>query len=157
VRRNRRRPKNYKPGSIKSRKHHKEINRYLQQENMQTQVKHTRLGNHKNVHSKERFEHIIDFIKQNLQQNITVKTLSREAFMSEPHFFRCFKQQFGMSPVEYINEQRIRAAKMMLHAIDISITEVSFACGFNNLNYFLKMFKRHTGLTPAQYRKSILL
>lgn len=124
---------------------------------MQTQARHILLDNHKNHKTYNRFAHVVEYIQKHLQENISVKTLSREAYMSEPHFFRCFKQQFGVSPVDYINEQRIRAAKMMLQAADISITEISFACGFNNLNYFLKMFKRHTGLTPAQYRKSLHL
>lgn len=124
---------------------------------MQTQAKQILLDNHRTHKSNNRFAHVVDYIQKHMQENISIKTLSREAYMSEPHFFRCFKQQFGMSPVDYINEQRIRAAKMMLHAVDLSITEISFACGFNNLNYFLKMFKRHTGLTPAQYRKSLIL
>jgi AraC family transcriptional regulator len=124
---------------------------------MQTRAKHVFLDNHKSHKTGNRFAHVVDYIQKHLQENISIKTLSREAYMSEPHFFRCFKQQFGVSPVDYINEQRIRAAKMMLHAADYSVTEISFACGFNNLNYFLKMFKRHTGLTPAQYRKSLLI
>jgi AraC family transcriptional regulator len=123
---------------------------------MQTQSKHLLLDNHRKHSTSNRFAHVADYIQKHLQENISVKTLSREAFMSEPHFFRCFKQQFGVSPVDYINEQRIRVAKMMLQAADYSITEISFASGFNNLNYFLKMFKRHTGLTPAQFRKSLL-
>jgi AraC family transcriptional regulator len=122
---------------------------------MQTQARYTLLDKNRNYNTSNRFAHVAEYIQRHLQDNISVKTLSREAYMSEPHFFRCFKQQFGMSPVDYINERRIRAAKMMLQAADISITEISFACGFNNLNYFLKMFKRHTGLTPAQYRKSL--
>ncbi|MBG9374842.1 AraC family transcriptional regulator [Panacibacter sp. DH6] len=124
---------------------------------MQSNQKNTLLDNHKIYKTNNRFAHVVEYIQQHLQDNITVKTLSRQAYMSEPHFFRCFKQQFGMSPVEFINEQRIKAARMMLRAADISISEISFACGFNNLNYFLRMFKRHTGLTPAQYRKSMLI
>jgi len=124
---------------------------------MQTQGRYTLLDKNRKHSTSNRFAHVADYIQKHIQDNISVKMLSREAYMSEPHFFRCFKQQFGVSPVDYINEQRIRAAKMMLQAADISITEISFACGFNNLNYFLKMFKRHTGLTPAQYRKSLLL
>lgn len=124
---------------------------------MQSNQKHTLLDNHKTFTSGNRFAHVVEYIQQHLQENISVKTLSRQAYMSEPHFFRCFKQQFGMSPVEFVNEQRIKAAKMMLRAADISITEISFACGFNNINYFLRMFKRHTGITPAQYRKSMLI
>ncbi|MEP7317770.1 MAG: AraC family transcriptional regulator [Panacibacter sp.] len=123
---------------------------------MQTQAKHTLLGNYQKHSTSNRFAHVVEYIQKNLQENITIKTLSREAYMSEPHFFRCFKQQFGLSPVDYINEQRIKSARMMLLAADRPVTEISFSCGFNNLNYFLKMFKRHTGLTPAQYRKSQL-
>jgi len=72
--------------------------------------------------------------------------------LSEPHFFRCFKHEFGVTPVEFILELRIRAARTMLQTTDESIKEISFSCGFNNLNFFLKMFKRYTGLTPTQYR-----
>ena len=123
---------------------------------MQTQARHVFLDSHKSHTTSNRFAHVVDYVQKHLQDNITIKALSRQAYMSEPHFFRCFKQQFGVTPVDYINEQRIKAAKMMLHAADRSVTEISFSCGFNNLNYFLKMFKRHTGLTPVQYRKSLL-
>ncbi|HRI19423.1 MAG TPA: AraC family transcriptional regulator [Panacibacter sp.] len=123
---------------------------------MQTQAKHTLLVNNRKYSTHNRFSHVVDYIQKNLQENNTIKILSREAYMSEPHFYRCFKQQFGVSPVDYINEQRIKSARMMLLAADRSVTEIGFSCGFNNLNYFLKMFKRHTGLTPAQYRKSQL-
>ena len=123
---------------------------------MQTQAKHSLFANYTTQKTSSRFAHVVEYIQNNLHENITVKDLSRQAYKSEPHFFRCFKQQFGITPVDFINEQRIKTAKMMLHAADRSITEISFSCGFNNLNYFLKMFKRHTGLTPAQYRKSLL-
>ncbi|WP_153799105.1 AraC family transcriptional regulator [Foetidibacter luteolus] len=122
---------------------------------MQTKAKQALMVNYKQHASSNRMAYVIEFINSNLQDNITIKTLSQKAYMSEPHFFRCFKQQFGITPVDYINEQRIKNARMMLHAADRTITEISFSCGFNNLNYFLKLFKRYTGLTPAQYRKSL--
>jgi len=123
---------------------------------MQTQSRNELLGNHRKHSGTNRFAHVVEFIQKNIQENITIKTLSREACMSEPTFFRCFKQQFGITPIDYINEQRIKTARMMLQAADYSVTEIGFSCGFNNLNYFLKLFKRHTGLTPVQYRKSLM-
>jgi len=123
---------------------------------MQTQARKVLMSNYRKHSNNNRLAYVIEFINKNLQDNITIKTLSQKAYMSEPHFFRCFKQQFGITPVDYINEQRIKAAQMMLHAADRTITEICFSCGFNNLNYFLKLFKRYTGLTPVQYRKSIL-
>lgn len=125
---------------------------------MQTQARNILLtGDHKNNRSTGRFEAVADHVRKNLHENITVSTLSKIAYMSEPHFFRCFKQRFGITPVEFINEQRIKAAKKMLKNTDLNVSEVGFACGFNNLNYFLKMFKRITGLTPARFRKSALI
>ena len=123
---------------------------------MQTQARKVLMNNFKKHSSNNRLAYVIEFINKNLQDNITIKALSQKAYMSEPHFFRCFKQQFGITPVDYINEQRIKNAQMMLLAADRTITEICFSCGFNNLNYFLKLFKRYTGLTPVQYRKSVL-
>lgn len=123
---------------------------------MQTQARHILLEHPRQQAHSNRMAHVADFIQKNLQNPLTVLDLSRQAFMSEPHFFRCFKQQFGLSPIEFINEQRIKAARMMLQARDVSVTEVSQACGFNNLNYFLKMFKRATGMTPGEFRRSVL-
>jgi len=123
---------------------------------MQTQARTVLMNNFKKHSSNNRLAYVIEFINKNLQDNITIKTLSQKAYMSEPHFYRCFKQQFGITPVDYINEQRIKTAQMMLLAADRTITEICFSCGFNNLNYFLKLFKRYTGLTPVQYRKSVL-
>lgn len=82
----------------------------------QASAKNVLPGTHKLHHSTTRFAHVVEYIRKNLEENITVKTLSRKACMSRPHFFRCFKQEFGMSPVEYVIGQRIKAAKMMLLA-----------------------------------------
>ncbi|HNP22480.1 MAG TPA: AraC family transcriptional regulator [Panacibacter sp.] len=102
-----------------------------------------------------RFKPVISYIQKNLQEEISIETLSRAAFMSEPHFYRSFKKQFGVTPVEYINGKRIRTAMMMMQAADCSLREIAFASGFNNLTYFFRTFKRCTGCTPGEYRKSI--
>ena len=113
------------------------------------------MKNKKQYINGRRLKSALNYINRNLQNNISVKALSREAFMSEPSFFRCFKLQFGITPVEYIIRQRIKVAKMMLRAADVPISEISYSSGFNNMSYFLRTFKRRTGLTPSQYRKSI--
>lgn len=124
---------------------------------MQTKARHILLEDPRQQAQSNRMAHVADFVRKNLQNPLTVQDLSRQAFMSEPHFFRCFKQQFGISPLEYVLEQRIKSARIMLQASDVSVTEISLACGFNNLNYFLKTFKRMTGLTPGEFRKSLFL
>jgi AraC-like DNA-binding protein len=124
---------------------------------MQTQARYILFNNYQKNATTNRFAYVVEYIQNNLDENINIKTLSKLAYMSEPHFFRCFKRELGATPVEFILELRIKAAKTMLQSGDQNIKEVSFSCGFNSLNYFLKMFKRHTGVTPAQYRKSVII
>jgi AraC-like DNA-binding protein len=76
--------------------------------------------------------------------------------MSEPNFFKVFKHQYGITPVEYINQQRIHLATKLLHNTQYPISDICFACGYNNLNYFLKVFKKAMGTTPMTYRKNLI-
>ena len=67
---------------------------------------------------------------------------------------RCFKKTIGKPPLEYMTELRINQAKMLLvQNTFISIKNVAAACGFNDSLYFSTCFKKHTGLSPAKYRK----
>lgn len=55
--------------------------------------------------------------------------------------------------MQYINKRRISEAQMLLISTKLTITEISFRCGFNNSNYFQTTFKKAIGITPGQYRK----
>ena len=66
-----------------------------------------------------------------------------------------FKKAIGHSPIEYLNEYRIRQAKRLLEKTDLQVMEVCLECGFNNLGNFLQEFRKHTGTTPLQYRKQM--
>ena len=57
------------------------------------------------------------------------------------------------SPVDYLNMYRIDSACRMLRVSGCSVTEAGFSCGFNDLSYFVKTFKKYKGVTPKQYRK----
>jgi AraC family transcriptional regulator len=98
----------------------------------------------------------IKYVQDHIHQNLTVKDLADQACMSEPNFFRCFKQQYGVTPVEYINQQRILLATKLLQNTQYPIADICFACGYNNLNYFLKVFKKTLGVTPANYRRQFV-
>jgi AraC family transcriptional regulator len=120
---------------------------------MQTQARQLILQNFQQFVNTNRIAYAVEYIQKNLHQNINIKTLCEKACMSEPNFFRCFKQQFGITPIDFINQQRIQLATRQLKTTDQSIADICFACGFNNLNHFIKLFKKHTNETPAQYRK----
>jgi len=101
----------------------------------------------------QRLRHVTAFIAHNLQDDISVDDLSEQACMSKPHFFRCFKNTFGITPVEYINARRIELARELLATTDQSLTDICYQTGFNNTSYFSRLFKRYERLSPSAYRK----
>ena len=101
----------------------------------------------------ERLRFIIRYIQENLGRNLSVDELSEQACMSKPHFFRCFKHTFGVSPVEFINQQRIEMAKELLLTTQKSLTEICYEAGFNNTSYFSRLFKRYEKMSPSRFRK----
>jgi AraC-like DNA-binding protein len=103
-----------------------------------------------------RLAYAAKFVQDNIHKNLTVKELANHACMSEPNFFKVFKHQYGITPVEYINQQRIHLATKLLHNTQYPISDICFACGYNNLNYFLKVFKKAMGTTPMTYRKNLI-
>lgn len=102
-----------------------------------------------------RLHYILHFIQQNLTEKIAVDTLSRKAYMSRNEFYRWFREQFGVSPLEYINRERIKLAKQLMADQQNSITQVSHQCGFTDVNYFVRLFKKAEGVTPGSYRTCI--
>lgn len=99
-----------------------------------------------------RFAHTLHYIKENLAEKISVDDLSAQAYMSKPNFYRAFKQEFGLSPIDYIIKERMRLAKRCLKNPALSITEICFKAGFSNLAYFTRMFRQLEGMTPTEYR-----
>lgn len=102
----------------------------------------------------ERLRFITQYIREHLHKNLTIDELSEQACMSKPHFFRCFKNTFGMSPVEFINQQRIELAKNLLLNSQKSLTEICYQAGFNNTSYFSRLFKRYENMSPSRFRKN---
>ncbi|OUL60502.1 AraC family transcriptional regulator N-terminal domain-containing protein [Flavobacterium sp. AJR] len=95
---------------------------------------------------------VTEFIKQNLKENMNLKSLSDKACMSTASFYRFFKRELGMSPIEYILNEKIKCAKNLLKNPSIQINEVCYLSGFGDANYFIRLFKKHEGITPKQYQ-----
>jgi len=123
---------------------------------MQTKARMVLSTNLQQLANTNRLAYAIKYVQENIHRNLTIKELADKACMSEPNFFRCFKQQYGITPVEYINQQRIQLAMKLLYNTSYSVSDICFACGYNNLNYFQKVFKKAAGDTPANYRKKIV-
>jgi len=123
---------------------------------MQTQARTLLLSPETTFANVNRLAHVAQYINKHLNRSLQIKELADEACMSEPNFYRTFKHTFGMTPVEYINQQRIALASKLLRTTTRCLADISIECGFNNLTYFMKLFRRETGISPAQYRKQVL-
>ena len=99
---------------------------------------------------------LLDYIHGHLTEKLGVDALSRKAYMSRNEFFKWFRMQFGITPLEYINRERIKLAKKLLSSQDTTVTETAYQCGFTDVNYFVRLFKKAEGITPGTYREFVL-
>lgn len=102
--------------------------------------------------STHRLAFIIEYIRKNLHNNLTIKELSDKTHMSESNFHRVFKNELNVSPIEFINNERIKLATSLLHDPHKKIKEVYMECGFNSLSYFIRIFKKKKQLSPKAYQ-----
>ena len=101
-----------------------------------------------------RVEKALEYIGMHYTRPMTVDELAAVCHMSTSHFYACFKNAVGMSPIEYKNTVCINRAMLRLVSEDKTIEEISEELGFESAAYFRKVFKRVTGKTPKEYRKS---
>ncbi len=93
------------------------------------------------------------YISEHLDENISVKTISKKMHMSSTHLSRIFKQEAGYSPYEYVLISRLNKAKELLQKTDMSVAEIAFKVGFNSYTNFIYFFKKNTGMSPNKFRK----
>jgi AraC-like DNA-binding protein len=95
----------------------------------------------------------VDYIHFNLEDPLTLNDIAATLNVNPSHLSRKFKEDTNMNIIEYINLKRVDEAKLYLQRRNTSITEVAFMVGFNDHNYFTRVFKKITSLTPTQYMK----
>lgn len=114
----------------------------------------------KQLRREERTDHpeinrAMDYIQQHYDQPITVKRLAKVVAMDENYLSMLFKKKTGKSLISYIHRVRIEHAKTLLTGDEVlSVSEIAETVGFSSDNYFIKIFKRYTALTPSQFRQS---
>lgn len=121
----------------------------------QTQAREMLQKTYKQFSSNNRLAHVVDFIKANIRENLTLDQLSSKACMSKAHFSRSFKIELGLSPMEFVLKERLNLAKNYLRMANYQIQEVCFMSGFNNITYFIRAFKGEFGMTPKVFQNSL--
>ncbi|MCA8832659.1 AraC family transcriptional regulator [Hymenobacter pini] len=124
---------------------------------MQTQARQLLFHNYQQHATSHRFAAVVQYIKQHLTEQITVEKLAELACMSKATFFRVFKRELGLTPVEYIIQERLQEAKRLLRNPLVKVADVCFRAGFNNTAYFQKIFKQYEGVTPGMYKRQALV
>jgi AraC-like DNA-binding protein len=99
------------------------------------------------------FAAIINFIRQNIYNEIHIEDLLKISSMSKSSFYRAFVNELGISPYQLIIDERLKISKKLLIDEKLSIKETAYAVGFSSSNYFIRLFKKHEGMTPNQYAK----
>lgn len=102
----------------------------------------------------ERINLIYNYLKENHLDTITLTDIANEVSMSNDTFCRFFKKTFNTSFFSFLNEYKVSIASKMMIDTDLSISEIGYKTGYNNLTFFHRQFQKHMGVSPSKYRKA---
>ena len=105
------------------------------------------------LHGLKRFDSILEYIQNHLDEQITVAQLAKMASLNPTYFCNLFSNFIGTPPLQYINKRRIEKAQELLLGTDETLFEISYQVGFNDEYYFSRLFKKYVGISPDRYRK----
>lgn len=104
----------------------------------------------------ERVSDGIRFIQDHFSSEVSIKDIATKVELSEPHFRKLFREQTGRAPLDFLTETRLQQACVLLQNSNLRIREIAEKCGFNNEDYFCRLFKNNFRQTPTEYRKGDL-
>jgi transcriptional regulator GlxA family with amidase domain len=95
-----------------------------------------------------------EYVETHVHRNIDLETLAGTAELSVYHFARAFKQSTGVTPHGYVLQKRIERAQDMLVRTDLPLSEIALDTGFADHSHFARQFRRLTGMSPSEVRRS---
>lgn len=96
---------------------------------------------------------VMNYIDKNFQKDLTLIDLALYCHMNPSYISQLFKQKTGVNITRYIENVRIEKSKVLLSMMELSVIDVALHVGYNDANYFSKVFKKNTGLSPTQYQQ----
>lgn len=103
----------------------------------------------------ERLNTVLEYIRTNYKEQISNKELAEIIHLSEDRFNHLFKESMGMSPLQYMNEVRLRKAMGFLKKGEGTITEIADSVGFTDYNHFGRQFRKYYGCSPSEVRRGV--
>ncbi len=101
-----------------------------------------------------RIEKVLKILSGNVAANNKIEDLAKIACMSPDHFIRTFRKEVGYTPAQFVIEQKMMKARLMLASENLSIKDIAYGLGYDDVSYFTRIFHRHVGTTPRIYRNS---
>jgi len=100
-----------------------------------------------------RIHKCLQYIHENTDKDISLAELADIACITENHLIRLFKKEMDCTPLKYINLKKIEKAQLLLLTTNIPIRDIALELSFDNISYFNRIFKFHTGKTPGEYKR----
>ncbi|MDF7820320.1 AraC family transcriptional regulator [Runella sp. MFBS21] len=120
---------------------------------LQTESKSIYLKKSYTQPNNDRISFVLNFIRENITEDLTIGLLSEKAYMSESNFYRTFKHETGSTPIDFIIEERLKLAESLLRDPKMSVKEAFMASGFNSFSYFCRIFKKKKNLSPTEFKE----
>ena len=102
-----------------------------------------------------RLRRVLGYVEEHLAEDITVADLANVACLSIFHFTRAFAGAMGVPPHRYVSQRRLETARAMITTGRASLSQIAYDCRFSSQSSFTRAFRRATGVTPAEYRRTL--
>ncbi|MBD2102442.1 helix-turn-helix transcriptional regulator [Leptolyngbya sp. FACHB-261] len=115
--------------------------------------KHT-IRNYAGGLTKHKLRQAVEYINEHLAEDVSLQAIALELNMSHYYFCRLFKRSMGITPYQYLIQQRVERAKQLLKQKSMPIADIASQIGFSDQSHFTKQFRQYTGITPKAFRDS---
>lgn len=108
------------------------------------------------VPGEQHFYEIEYYLRQHYREDLKISQVAEAVNIDRTYIYRLFRKYAGQSPSQYLQRYRLEQAAVLLRKSSLSVTEICYEVGYQNLPYFTKSFKEYRGMTPSEYRKGFL-